>query len=140
MYFGLNEKISHLIFFQDKCLDWFPRLRAISLAVEDVDGEQNEWKTLQGQGRDLDDTHLLLFVIIVIVYYYLSLFTAGPDPEARPAVVLAAGRLEGPDDGAEETQAETRSVLTVRNVFLTVFTLPGLLNSAPSLINIGERH
>ena len=34
---------------QDKCLDWFPRLRAISLAVEDVDGEQNEWKTLQGQ-------------------------------------------------------------------------------------------
>ena len=51
MYFGLNEKISHLIFFQDKCLDWFPRLRAISLAVEDVDGEQNEWKTLQGQVR-----------------------------------------------------------------------------------------
>lgn len=108
--------------------------------MEDVDGEQNEWKTLQGQVRDLDDTHLLLFVIIVIVYYYLSLFTAGPDPEARPAVVLAAGRLEGPDDGAEETQAETRSVLTVRNVFLTFFTLPGLLNSAPSLINIGERH
>ena len=34
---------------QDRCLDWFPRLRAISLAVEDVDGEQNEWKTLQGQ-------------------------------------------------------------------------------------------
>ena len=90
--------------------------------------------------RPIDDIHLLLFVIIVIVYYYLSLFTAGPDPEARPAVVLAAGRLEGPDDGAEETQAETRSVLTVRNVFLTVFTLPGLLNSAPSLINIGERH
>ena len=74
--------------------------------MEDVDGEQNEWKTLQGQVRDLDDTHLLLFVIIVIVYYNLSLFTAGPDPEARPAVVLAAGRLEGPDDGAEETQAE----------------------------------
>ena len=90
--------------------------------------------------RAIDDIHLLLFVIIVIVYYYLSLFTAGPDPEARPAVVLAVGRLEGPDDGAEETQAETRSVLTVRNVFLTVFTLPGLLNSAPSLINIGERH
>ena len=43
--------ISHLFFFQDKCLDWFPRLRAISLAVEDVDGEQNEWKTLQGQVR-----------------------------------------------------------------------------------------
>merc|ERR1711971_184076 len=28
-----------LIKVKDKCLDWFPRLRAISLAVEDVDGE-----------------------------------------------------------------------------------------------------
>merc|ERR1712045_502836 len=42
---------------KDKCLDWFPRLRAISLAVEDVDGEQNEWKTLQGQ---LDQTRTLV--------------------------------------------------------------------------------
>ncbi len=34
---------------QDRCLDWFPRLRAISLAVEDVEAEQNEWRTLQAQ-------------------------------------------------------------------------------------------
>ncbi len=34
---------------QEKCLDWFPRLRAISLAVEDVEGEQNEWRTLHNQ-------------------------------------------------------------------------------------------
>ena len=102
--------------------------------MEDVDGEQNEWKTLQGQVRDIDDTHLLLFGIIVIVYYYLSLFTAGPDPEARPAVVLAAGRLEGPDDGAEETQAETRSVSAVLTV-LIVFTLPSV-DSEKCLLNI----
>merc|ERR1719348_501251 len=35
---------------KDKCLDWFPRLRAISLAVEEVEGEQtNELKTLHAQ-------------------------------------------------------------------------------------------
>ncbi len=34
---------------QEKCLDWFPRLRAISLAVEDVEGEQNEYRTLHSQ-------------------------------------------------------------------------------------------
>ncbi len=37
------------MFFQLRCLDWFPRLRAISLAVEDVEGEQNEWRTLHNQ-------------------------------------------------------------------------------------------
>ena len=35
--------------FQERCLDWFPRLRAISLAVEDVEGEQNEWRSLHNQ-------------------------------------------------------------------------------------------
>ncbi|XP_023342605.1 inositol 1,4,5-trisphosphate receptor, partial [Eurytemora carolleeae] len=34
---------------KDRCLDWFPRLRAISLAVEEVEGEQNELRTLQAQ-------------------------------------------------------------------------------------------
>ena len=34
---------------QEKCLDWFPRLRAISLAVEEVEGETNEWRTLHNQ-------------------------------------------------------------------------------------------
>eukprot|EP00095_Tigriopus_kingsejongensis_P011560 maker-scaffold768_size100864-snap-gene-0.9 protein:Tk11560 transcript:maker-scaffold768_size100864-snap-gene-0.9-mRNA-1 annotation:"inositol -trisphosphate receptor" len=34
---------------KQRCLDWFPRLRAISLAVEDVEGEQNEWRTLHNQ-------------------------------------------------------------------------------------------
>ena len=38
-----------LIFLQEKCLDWFPRLRAISLAVEEVEGETNEWRTLHNQ-------------------------------------------------------------------------------------------
>ena len=49
MYVYVNNYKWKIITVQDKCLDWFPRLRAISLAVEDVDGEQNEWKTLQGQ-------------------------------------------------------------------------------------------
>ena len=34
---------------KEKCLDWFPRLRAISLAVEEVEGEQNEWRSLHSQ-------------------------------------------------------------------------------------------
>ena len=41
------------IFIQERCLDWFPRLRAISLAVEDVEGEQNEWRTLHNQVKSL---------------------------------------------------------------------------------------
>ena len=54
-YCHLSNEVCFCIFqslmfnIQDRCLEWFPRLRAISLAVEDVDGEQNEWKTLQGQ-------------------------------------------------------------------------------------------
>jgi len=34
---------------KERNLEWFPRLRAISLAVEDVEGEQNEWRTLHNQ-------------------------------------------------------------------------------------------
>ena len=30
-------------------MEWFPRLRAISLAVEDIEGEQNDMKLLQSQ-------------------------------------------------------------------------------------------
>lgn len=30
-------------------LDWFPRMRTMSLAAEEVEGEQNEMRTLQGQ-------------------------------------------------------------------------------------------
>lgn len=34
-------------FYQDCILDWFPRLRAMSLAAIDGDGEQIELRTLQ---------------------------------------------------------------------------------------------
>lgn len=34
---------------QQRNLEWFPRLRAISLAVEEVEGEQNEWRALHNQ-------------------------------------------------------------------------------------------
>ena len=45
-----NKSKNHLIsYFQEKCLDWFPRLRAISLAQEEVEGETNEWRTLHNQ-------------------------------------------------------------------------------------------
>ena len=40
---------------QEKCLDWFPRLRAISLAVEEVEGETNEWRTLHNQLEQTQD-------------------------------------------------------------------------------------
>ncbi|CAB4057999.1 ITPR1 [Lepeophtheirus salmonis] len=39
----VHEMVKH------RCLEWFPRLKAISLAVEDVDGEQNEWRSLHNQ-------------------------------------------------------------------------------------------
>merc|ERR1711915_1054001 len=42
------ESYVHLMV-KNRCLDWFPRLRAISLAVEEVEGEQNELRTLQAQ-------------------------------------------------------------------------------------------
>ncbi|XP_064633177.1 inositol 1,4,5-trisphosphate receptor-like isoform X3 [Lineus longissimus] len=34
---------------KDKNLDWFPRMRAMSLAVDDSEGEQNELRNLQAQ-------------------------------------------------------------------------------------------
>ena len=62
-------------------MDWFSRLRAMSLAVE---GEQNEWRTLQAQ---LEATQQLVQF-------------------SHP--VLATWRLQGPDDTAEETETENR--------------------------------
>jgi len=82
---------------KDRCLDWFPRLRAISLAVEDVDGEQNEWKTLQSQ---LDQTQRLV-------------------------QQLSSQLADLRDQMTEQRKHKQRM---------------GLLNSAPSLINIGDRH
>ena len=46
---GREWSKSRVYDFQERCLDWFPRLRAISLAVEDVEGEQNKWRTLHNQ-------------------------------------------------------------------------------------------
>jgi len=42
---------------KEKNMEWFPRLRAICLKVEEGDGEQNEWKSLQEQ---LDATQKLV--------------------------------------------------------------------------------
>jgi len=82
---------------KNRCLDWFPRLRAISLKVEDADGEQNELKTLQGQ---LDQTQKLV---------------------QQLSTQLADLR----DQMTEQRKHKQRM---------------GLLNNAPSLVNIGERH
>ena len=35
--------------FQERNLDWFPRMRAMSLAAEENDAEQNDYRTLQIQ-------------------------------------------------------------------------------------------
>ena len=43
--------------FQQRNLEWFPRLQAISLAVEKEEGEQNEWRTLHNQ---LEGTQALI--------------------------------------------------------------------------------
>jgi len=34
---------------QEKNQDWFPRMRAMSLAADDTEGEQNELRNLQAQ-------------------------------------------------------------------------------------------
>lgn len=52
---GLQERSSQLsllphcpaLCFQDHNLDWFPRMRAMSLVSSDADGEQNEIRSLQ---------------------------------------------------------------------------------------------
>ncbi|KAL3203757.1 hypothetical protein MRX96_053189 [Rhipicephalus microplus] len=41
----------------EKNLEWFPRMRAMSLAADEADGEQNEMRTLQNQ---LEDTQRLV--------------------------------------------------------------------------------
>jgi hypothetical protein len=99
---------------QDRCLEWFPRLRAISLAVEDVDGEQNEWKTLQGQ---LDQTQKLV-------------------------MALSSQLADLRDQMTEQRKHKQRMG---RNYLLNkqisnLDKISGLLNSAPSLVNLGERH
>ena len=50
---NLNE-ITHFLTLQNKPpdLEWFPRLRCMSLNTEEVDQEQNEMKDLQRQLRD----------------------------------------------------------------------------------------
>ncbi|CAE1225060.1 ITPR1 [Acanthosepion pharaonis] len=45
---------------KDKNLDWFPRMRAMSLTAEESDGEQNELRNLQQQ---LDNTNKLVLTL-----------------------------------------------------------------------------
>lgn len=47
----------YLVVLQEKNLEWFPRMRAMSLAADEADGEQNEMRTLQNQ---LEDTQRLV--------------------------------------------------------------------------------
>jgi len=82
---------------KDRCLDWFPRLRAMSLAVEDVEGEQNEWRTLQAQ---LEATQQM--------------------------VTTLSSQLGDLRDQMTQQRKQKQRI--------------GLLNSAPSLVNLGERH
>lgn len=46
--------------FQEKNLDWFPRMRAMSLAADDGEGEQNELRNLQQQ---LESTNKLVMAL-----------------------------------------------------------------------------
>merc|ERR1712141_54309 len=82
---------------KDKCLDWFPRLRAISLAVEEVDGETNEWRTLHNQ---LEATQEL--------------------------VKTLSSQLADLRDQMTEQRKQKQRI--------------GLLNNAPSLLNLGLHH
>ena len=44
-----NFSLELFIFPQDRDLDWFPRLRAMSLAADESEGEQVELRSLQMQ-------------------------------------------------------------------------------------------
>ena len=64
---------------QNRCLDWFPRLRAISLAVEEVEGEQtNELKTLHAQ---VENRILILYRVFI---WYCVFFSPGIVSILRP--------------------------------------------------------
>jgi hypothetical protein len=49
--------VIHVLFTQEKNLDWFPRMRAMSLTADDGEGEQNELRNLQQQ---LESTNKLV--------------------------------------------------------------------------------
>ena len=81
-------------FLQQKSLEWFPRLQAISLAVEKEENEGNEWKTLHSQ---LEGTQALI-------------------------KTLSSQLSELRDQMTEQRKQKQRI---------------GLLNNAPSLLNLG---
>ena len=84
------------------------------MAVEDVDGEQNEWKTLQGQ---LDQTQKLV-------------------------MALSSQLADLRDQMTEQRkhkQRMGRNYLSNKQIS-NLDKISGLLNSAPSLVNLGERH
>jgi hypothetical protein len=47
--FTILAEFASVACFQEKNLDWFPRMRAMSLAADDGEGEQNEIRSLQQQ-------------------------------------------------------------------------------------------
>lgn len=46
---GYGNKMDLYFNLQEKNLDWFPRMRAMSLTADDGEGEQNELRNLQQQ-------------------------------------------------------------------------------------------
>ena len=82
--------------------------------MEDVDGEQNEWKTLQGQ---LDQTQKLV-------------------------QALSSQLADLRDQMTEQRKHKQRmgELYMVIMIMLYRLSFSGLLNSAPSLVNLGERH
>ncbi|XP_053377799.1 inositol 1,4,5-trisphosphate receptor type 1-like isoform X4 [Mercenaria mercenaria] len=55
---GPESYVSEMV--KEKNLDWFPRMRAMSLAAEENDGEQNDFRTLQTQLHSTNELVLLL--------------------------------------------------------------------------------
>ena len=98
-----STRVDHLILIldnvvlQEKCLEWFPRFRAISLAVEEVEGETNEWRTLHNQLEATQDL-----------------------------VKTLSTQLADLRDQMTEQRKQKQRI--------------GLLNNAPSLLNLGLQH
>lgn len=68
-------------FFKDRNLDWFPRLRAMSLAADESEGEQMELRSLQAQ----------LEVTQTLVQHLSQQLTELRDQVKRTLIVLLRG-------------------------------------------------
>ena len=108
---------------QERCLDWFPRLRAISLAAEEVEGEQNEWRTLQTQ-LGATQVRYVQRERHVAVHVDMVWTVRMTDMSLQELVKTLSTQLSDLRDQMTEQRKQKQRI--------------GLLTNAPSLLNLGN--